>query len=119
MHCDTFTNTYHIYIDKRFQLFYFRSEFSDEFYVCIFVDSRLVDNVLRAISVSKSTESVVVIAFRRTDSRYHDGLRVAAQGIFQQPCKHAITIRNKDIAFRGGHVAVGRTKLGECGYHSA
>lgn len=73
-----FINTCHIFVDKRFQLLYLRSELSDEFHVRIFVDSWLVDNVFRTIGVSKSTEFVVIITFRRTDSRYHDGLRVAA-----------------------------------------
>lgn len=70
--------TCHIFVDERLQLFYFRSELSNEFHVCIFVDSWLINNVLRTIGVSKSAESVVVIAFRRTDSRYHDSLGIAA-----------------------------------------
>lgn len=111
--------TCHILVDERLQLFYLRSELSDEFDVRVFVDSRLVDNVFRAIGVSESAESVVVIAFRRADSRYHDGLGVAAQGILQQPRKHAIAIRDKRVSFRGGRVTAGGTELGERGYHSA
>lgn len=80
---DLFTNTCHIFVDERLQLLNLRSEFSNEFHVRVFVDSWLVDNVFRTIGVSESAESVVVIAFRRTDSRYHDGLGVAAQGILQ------------------------------------
>jgi len=75
---DTFTDTCHIFVDERLQLFYLRSELSDKFHIRVFVDSRLVYNIFRTIGISKSTESVVVIAFCRTDSRYHDGLGVAA-----------------------------------------
>lgn len=114
----THRDTCHIFVDERLQLFYLRSELSDEFHVCVFVDSRLVNNVFRTIGVSKSAESVVVIAFRRTDSRYHDSLGVAAQRIFQQPREHAVAIRNKR-SFCGRCITAGRTELRERGYHSA
>ena len=112
-------DTCHIFVDERFQLFYLRSELSDEFHICVFVDSRLINNVLRTIGISKSTESVVVIAFRRTDSRYHDSLGIAAQGIFQQPREHAVAIRDKRVSFCGGRITAGRTELRKRGYHSA
>lgn len=91
------SNTCHILIDKRFQLFYFRAELPDKLHVRVFVDSRFVDDIFRPIRISESAESIVVIAFRRTDGRYHDSLGIAAEGILQQPCEHAVPIRDKRV----------------------
>jgi len=96
------SNTCHILIDKRFQLFYLRSKLPDKLHVRIFVDGRFIDNIFRAIRISESAKSVVVIAFRRTDSRYHDSLGIAAEGILQQPREHTVSIRDKRIPLRDG-----------------
>lgn len=85
-------------------------EFSDQLHVRIFVDRRLVDDVLRSVGVTQGGQRLAVIDLRRADRGDHDGLGVAAQGVFKQPRQHGVSVRYEDRLDRGcgaGHVVDG------------
>lgn len=107
-------NTHNVFADERLELLYLLPELPDELDVGVLVDGRLVDDVLGAIGVAQGGQGLAVIAVGRADGRDHDGTRVAAQRVLEQPGQHAVAVGYVGAATRAIRVR-GRAELREGG----
>mmetsp|Transcript_33957 Transcript_33957/g.77860 ORF Transcript_33957/g.77860 Transcript_33957/m.77860 type:complete len:393 (+) Transcript_33957:1380-2558(+) len=60
----------------------------------VFIDLRLVLDVLRAVGVAKCGERLVIVPVGRAKVGNHHGLRVPAERVLQQPRQLGVAVRN-------------------------
>mmetsp|Transcript_74167 Transcript_74167/g.197779 ORF Transcript_74167/g.197779 Transcript_74167/m.197779 type:complete len:237 (+) Transcript_74167:1678-2388(+) len=76
------------------ELFVLFSQLSDQLGLRVFIDLRLVLDLLRTIGVSQGGQRLLVVRGCWGHSADHDRLTVPAQRVLQQPCQLGVSVGN-------------------------